>query len=263
MHLKGQERNGGHNMSEHEAALVAKDAARGPLITSVPRHPSLPEALRAQAVIPETPIRLPDDPYAAFLSEVFRSMVRNKRLPKYQFERRLDAFLNIFLPEILSNLFGWHVQIVAPEFPLKKVASNQSTNVDCLLFRSMGGTGQDPAWIFFELKTDQSSVRLPQFDTYFAAMQRGMPTLRQELQQIVDATKHRAKYAELVQRLKQFPLEWPIELVYLVPSEFAARTTDPKIHIISFSQLQEMRMHQYPEAWELFRSIIIPALTAS
>ena len=41
------------------------------------------------------------DPALAFLTEVFAVLVANKRLPKYQFERRVDIFVNVFLAD------GW------------------------------------------------------------------------------------------------------------------------------------------------------------
>jgi len=65
-------------------------------------------------------------PSARFLAELFGTMVANRAIPKYQFERRVDAILAIFLPELLSNSYGWEVEIVVPEFPIKKRENNKA-----------------------------------------------------------------------------------------------------------------------------------------
>ncbi len=145
-----------------------------------------------------------------FLSALFSVLAQ-----KYQFERRIDIFLTMFLPEIFYELFGWQVALAAPEFPLKKDSNNQSTNVDHLLFRRAERV-DDERWLFFELKTDRFSVRDDQIEIYRRAMQRGMPALFQELAAIRTATqaRHGQKYDLLVQRLAPFPLNRPIELVY-------------------------------------------------
>jgi hypothetical protein len=51
-------------------------------------------------------------------------LVANKRLPKYQFERRVDIFVNVFLADVLTALFGGTYQLVVPEFPLSVTATN-------------------------------------------------------------------------------------------------------------------------------------------
>ncbi len=61
---------------------------------------------------------------------MFDVLVANKRLPKYQFERRVDIFVSVFLADVLTALFGGTYQLVVPELPLKKDDNHQSTNVD-------------------------------------------------------------------------------------------------------------------------------------
>jgi len=200
--------------------------------------------------------------YQEFLEELFITLVNNKQLPKYQFERRIDAILSLFLPELLSTYFRQPVEIVVPEFPIKKSYSNRSTNVDYLLFRRASEAPQTEAWIFFELKTDDSSVRPDQLQTYIAAKERGMPKLYQELLEITKATRQRQKYVQLVRRVEQFPVNRPvdIELVYLAPTKLESRPSIPNLHTLTFSQFREVELKQHAEIWSLFRSIVMPVL---
>ena len=76
-------------------------------------------------------IAFPDllaNPYASFIVRLFEMLTAHKRLPKYQFERRIDGIISLFLPGILRQVKGWNVELVVPEFPLKKALNNQSTS---------------------------------------------------------------------------------------------------------------------------------------
>jgi hypothetical protein len=198
----------------------------------------------------------PQETYRDFLSDLFGVLARNKPLPKYQFERRVDIFLTMFLEEIFYELFGWQVELVVPEFPLKKADNNQSTNVDHLLFRH----GDEERWLFFELKTDRLSVRDNQMAIYREAMDKGMLALIEDLSPIRKAThaRNREKYDLLVERLTVFPLNRPIELVYLAPSPVAMLNDGE--HSVTFAQLYDLELKRYPEVWELVRTVILPAI---
>jgi hypothetical protein len=99
-----------------------------------------------------------------FINELFALLAANKKFPSYQAERRIDIFINFFLEDILTHHFpGSEVSCIAPEFPLKKESSNQSTNVDYLCVRK---TGQEQRILFVELKTDTASFDKKQFETY-------------------------------------------------------------------------------------------------
>ena len=54
---------------------------------------------------------MPEGAAEAYLREVFTTLLENKALPKYQFERRIDIFLNVFLAEIVSKLLGGSMEI--------------------------------------------------------------------------------------------------------------------------------------------------------
>lgn len=116
----------------------------------------------------------------------------------------VDIFLSVFLPELLGKVLGRTVDVVTPEFPLKKSTSNQSTNVDYLLF-GHDRDGDGDSWLFFELKTDDSSFNYEQAQRYGRAIERGMPALIADVHTIRDNSKQRQKYNTLLERLAPYP----------------------------------------------------------
>jgi hypothetical protein len=202
-----------------------------------------------------------NNPYERYLTELFSTLAANKALPKYQFERRVDAMLGLFLPELLLKVCGWQIDVVLPEFPIKKSDCNQSTNVDYLLYRRRGESGVGPAWIFFELKTDVGSVCDAQLDIYLAAMQRGFAQLRRELEQIIAASKATPKYELVTRRLQGYPEDGPIELVYLHPGYLHISSCPANVHLLRFCDLQDLTLEHHAEVWDMFRRLVLPKLT--
>jgi hypothetical protein len=265
-HMTGQKKYGGHELSPIEAEREAAQAAgnsgsnvRPKTVAPVSSQVIYRDFQSRETLKPKPASAYPpsDNPFELFLQETFESLVQNKKTPKYQFERRIDAILNSFLPEILLELYGWHTEVIAPEFPLKKEDNNQSTNVDYLLFRHSNNRAQK-AWVFFELKTDDGSIRSGQVDVYINAMQLGMPRLYRDLEQIAKASKEKKKYIELLSRFDSRQLDIPIELVYLSPSQL--HTNTPGIHLISFSELQHIELQRHGQVWKMFKTIVLPAL---
>jgi len=250
-HLAGTEKYGGHGLPEMRAEAMAQDVFAGSYrpMALIPQPPTSP---------PLRPTKALADPYAGFLADLFNALVINKQLPKYQFERRVDAIIAMFLPGIFKQWRGWNVEFVVPEFPLKKLGNNQSTNADSLWFRHAEGTTITEAWIFFELKTDSASCNDEQLSIYRSAMDRGMPKVLDDLKSIASASSSRAKYQALQRRLEHLPADRPIELVYLSPSRIDCE--DHRVMPLSFRELEKMSVADYPLVWELFRSIVLPHL---
>jgi len=194
-----------------------------------------------------------------YLEVLFRSLANDKALPKFQFERRIDAILRVFLPELLSKRFGGEVVVVVPEFPLKKADSNQSTNVDYLMFRKAPVPSEE-RWLFLELKTDSGSIRPEQLATYRAAMAKGMRRLVAEIQPIADASVARRKYAVLQSRLDGYPLDRPLELIVLAPRREDVVDTDARTHFLTFQDLADLHVEHFQEEWaSLCRLVFAPA----
>jgi hypothetical protein len=267
-HLIGTRKYGGHELSDQAAEdQIAIALGRGsarpvpemaqaatrPLVAAAILGPSNGPAARPAGGSPLPPAEPVIQPASIlpFLDSVLSTLVDFKALPKYQFERRIDAFLSVFLPEILARHLGGDVVLVAPEFPIKKPDNNQSTNVDYVLFRRGADRGGD-RWLFFELKTDLGSVRDTQLDAYQYARQRGMAALRGDLQAIRSSTKEKAKYDALIDRFVRFP-DAPIEIVVLAPG----LVSHTAAHSITFRELLDMDLIGYATEWQTFRDLVI------
>ena len=191
----------------------------------------------------------------AFLTDVFDVLVANKRLPKYQFERRVDVFVNLFLPDVLGALSGGTYQLVVPEFPLKKDDNHQSTNVDYLLFHTTP-EGRE-TWVFLELKTAAGSIGHEQLDIYLRSVARGMPALMSDLPLLRERTKARAEYAELALRLAALPHDRPIEIIYRAPIAMNEAELGPGGRSVTFAQLRSVEIARHPEVRRMFRDSVL------
>jgi hypothetical protein len=249
-HLTGTRPYGGHLLTGSEAAFTAAAAAQ----------------------IPES-----ETEADAFLAKALQRLISNKKLPKYQFERAVDAFLGVFLPEIVGLGIGERarVSLVAQEFPLKRPDDNRSTNVDYVLFSDAAG---ERPWIFLELKTDPSSMKDSQALVYANRLiDTPMSELFDEMKHIMKATNKVAKYQSLVERFRGYePPPGKVRVVYLTPNETSAtqllpKTTAPELvaafdsilTTLSFEGLRELRLKTYPKTWVLFRDAVVPAIRGS
>jgi len=146
---------------------------------------------------------------------------------------------------------------VVPEFPLKKDADFQSTNVDHLLYRRGDAAGTRAAWILFELKTEVNSCNDLQIATYKSALDLGMPRLLNALGLIANSPHASPKYSAMP-KLGGYPPGAPIELVYLAPCR--KNFPDRRMRSVTFRDLEGLELTEYQEVWDIFRTIVLPAL---
>jgi len=96
---------------------------------------------------------------------VYKAMLelldKNRLMPYYAAERRIDLFINLFLEEILTAYYEEKVNFVVAEFPLKHALNNQADKLDYLC--AFNKTKQP---IFVELKTDSISFKCKQAAYY-------------------------------------------------------------------------------------------------
>ncbi|MFO7922445.1 MAG: hypothetical protein R6U58_01980 [Bacteroidales bacterium] len=94
---------------------------------------------------------------------IFDNLDDWRHLPAYQLERRADIFFSIYLPELLEERYGFEIEGLVPEFPLRigtiypKADTNRSVKVDYLA-RARGSN----TVVLVELKTDDRSRRSKQ-----------------------------------------------------------------------------------------------------
>lgn len=205
---------------------------------------------------------------ADFLRLLLTNLVSDKRLPKYQFERRFDCFLAPFLPRIIETVVGGAALLVVPEFPLKKRDSNQSTNADQLML-VRDRPGKSDTWVLVELKTDSGSYSPLQAEIYHEAADDGWSRLRADLELIRDASTHKAAYTHLIERVDEAAggdAPQDVEVLYLSPS-----TKPPHVfHSVHFADhegcttashhLTLMDMDVHPEVWSVLKTLVLPEL---
>lgn len=242
-HLAGGFSYGGHELPKTKAESVAASVGAG-----TPFEPSLGKPDAVEKAVPAT-----------YLEEVFTRIVEFKRLPKYQFERRVDALLLPFLPDLLGQVMSGQVQHVIPEFPLKKPGTFQSTNVDHL-FYLRGASPPLDRWLLFELKTDMGSVDLAQIETYIHYAGLGMERLLDDIEGIAGASKSSARYAKLLAHLRGYDDRTSITVVYLSPAAVKSAPTARDFKQFTFEQLSRLSVSRYSEEWNHFRATVMPSL---
>jgi len=140
--------------------------------------------------------------------------------PKYQYERRIDAFVGFFLLPVLRAQaeIGATAHLV-PEFPLK--ADDEwrlSNNADYVVLE-----GQGNAAVLVELKTDAGSVDRDQLAYYTRALFTPWPELVQDIRWIMEGSRERVKYQHLLGALECLTGVPSIRAVFLAPQSAAER----------------------------------------
>lgn len=189
---------------------------------------------------------------ARSVAEVLGYLQAARAFPKFALERRLDAFVALYLPAFLGDYFGAPVRHVAPEFPLRRAEDKRSTNVDFLLHR--GGTS--PAWLFLELKTDAASFDAAQLALYVERARQGMGPLRADIEEIRKVSRHKAKYERLRMALSQEgSLIDEVKVVCLAPPGVRV----PQVSGVDFIGLDAFARwtpSEHRELWELLRPLL-------
>jgi len=241
-HLSGTREYGGHGL-DSEDILESLSSEFG-YISSSSRNKDIK--------IPEVK---PDYPFGIFMHDLFESLIRNKDIPKYQFERRIDTILELFLTDYLSQYYNGEAVYILPEFPLKKDNNNQSTNVDYLFFITL--KNGDKRWVMLELKTDIDSEDFNQLDLYCLYRNRGMKTIIENLKNIRNASTKKFKYDILLDRINKYPSDCPLDLIYISSFDSVLRNRYPDVNFITFFDLINFVPVKNVEVWNLFRDIII------
>ena len=241
-HLTGSARYGGHDLADAQAESVLAAAATSG--QTAPPAPPIQPSLTGE-----------------FVHDFFATIAANKALPKYQFERRVDAVMALFLPELLEVTRGWKVDVVAPELPIKKPDNHQTTNADYALFRH--ASGEVPAaWILLELKTDAASVRAEQLAIYQQVLERGMAALRRDLDEVMAASssQNRGKYRAVASLLDAYPMDPPMEILYLLPESATRSLVGTGVGLLTFGELREVELRRYSAEWAAFKALVLPVL---
>jgi hypothetical protein len=155
----------------------------------------------------------------AFVNALMQYIVADLgKIPKAQVERAVGPILGLFLEQVFSKVFQDAVQVICPEFPLRKPDSNQSTNLDWLLYAK-----NRDQFLFVELKTTDTTYREDQADIYREAIKGietcGAARLIEDVKSIKCASSEWGKYENVLSRVEKTDYRncTKAALVYLVP----------------------------------------------
>jgi hypothetical protein len=193
---------------------------------------------------------------SAFLPQLLELLSANKSYPKYQHERRIDIFFNFFLPAVLEAVLGTSIDLVVPEFPLKKPESRRSTNADYLAF-----SARDKAVFLCEFRTTAGSFRKAQMDRYFQAQRAKWPALREDVEQVfAGAARHdKEKYRRLLDKVRDIPRGVTIKVLYIAPAAIRLRldaaAAGRRYEFIALEELRSLEVATaFKDEWSLVRS---------
>ncbi len=191
-----------------------------------------------------------------FLKQLLKLLSTNRSIPKYQHERRIDLFVNFFLPEILDAEYGTPIDLVIPEFPLKKPSSAQTTNVDYFAYSS-----KNKLIYLCEFKTTPASFDEDQLNRYFQAQEDGWAKLYEDIVVVSSATepRHRDKYEALAKSVESVPTDVTVRVVYIAPeatkSKLDAFFPRGDFSFISLESLAGLSIDTaFADEWNLVRS---------
>lgn len=165
------------------------------------------------------------------INQLFNLLDNWRLLPAYQLERRADIFFALYLEHIIGDLLNLKVLKIIPEFPIHKKTlnegdTNQSFKMDYLVVC-------ETKVLFIELKTDSSSINGKQHHNLKQAKDANISKLIDGLLEIYKATKHKVKYARLLEQLAEEKINWlkfqepnwvnictnqAIEIIYIQPN---------------------------------------------
>jgi len=171
-----------------------------------------------------------------WLKKIFALLDDNKKYPKYQFERRADIYVNLFLPEILKTEFNEEFDLIIPEFPLKYAEkTDHCSNMDYLAISKSTKLA-----VLIELKTDSKSLDLDQVDNYHTALttENWFRNTVGRLQACAAKNdEYAVSYTYLLSKLvvggKTLSPE-RLEVMYIAPDKIKARIIGNKYRFVSF-----------------------------
>ncbi len=177
-------------------------------------------------------------PEPSFLQALLQLLSDNKGYPKYQHERRIDLFLNYFLSGILEATFDSPIDLVVPEFPLKKTGSKQTTNADYFAF-----SAKDNLVFLCEFKTTHRSFDQDQLERYYKAQSDGWPRILADVEEVAasSAQENEPKYRKLLEKIRTIPPDVAFRVVYIAPEATRAAldaAASPREH--SFLSLEAL-----------------------
>jgi len=178
-----------------------------------------------------------------FLPELMQQLATFKKYPKYQFERRIDAFIGFFLTSVLLAKYDFRADYLWPEYPVRAHEIKKlSSNIDYACFDK-----QRSELCFIELKTDRSSVKSEQIVYYQNAMEKKWEEHINEIKWIASGSNQKPKYDFLLDQLKSIEEPNRVFGIYLAPANAEQAFWDA---IESISRDEKVDSEKEKERWK-------------
>lgn len=207
-----------------------------------------------------------------FVSALLGQLRRFKDYPNYEYERRIDAFICFFLPNVMASHYG---ACVSPlhlwcEFPVatqrhSHKQAKQPSHIDYAVFCRR----QHKLW-FIELKTARRSLKEPQIAYYNEAVCKDWEEHLDDINWISSGSspKDRPRYAKLLNELRTIAPKH-IQALMLAPEDsrdlfwrklHKTTTNDEVIRKWSFLSLAAFASTtvagEYSPEWDLVRACL-------
>lgn len=207
-----------------------------------------------------------------FFENLMAHVMQGAMIPKVQIERSLGPILGFFIEDVITKHAvcagpsgSGNVITLCPEFPIKKQDSNQSTNVDWLMYDL-----QANALIFLELKTTDTTFDEDQAQIYVELRQKihaqGASFLITDLELISQNSAEKGKYRQIKKWIEALTRQHRIDLaecrktkiVYLVPDSLLTRAANKKyfdgqqsVDVVTLGELSKIVPDAYADEWRV------------
>lgn len=201
-----------------------------------------------------------------FVKTLMDHIMEATMIPKAQIERVVGPILSMFLADVLTETFkndidfSGTVEMICPEFPLKKTHNRQSTNIDWLMYHP-----DRKMLLFVELKTSDTSVNDAQNSIYRERQrmvsEQGGGFLVSDIEILRDASTESGKYQYILsERIEPFRKQIhecrAARLIYLVPEGAQHKVIGHADKVLTFKMLSDAISGPYAEEWKIIHGCL-------
>lgn len=87
-----------------------------------------------------------------------------------------------------------------------------------------------------------------------------MTELMDDVREISSVSTQRTKNMKLLDRFSGYPLDRPIEFVYLAPQPHPISQFDGPYRSITFTELEDVELDDNAGEWGVFKELVLPAM---
>jgi hypothetical protein len=201
-----------------------------------------------------------------FVKTLMNQVIESTMIPKVQVERIVGPILSVFIADVLTEtlisdaVLSGSIEMISPEFPLKKATTKQSTNIDWLMYNTLR-----KQLFLVELKTSDTSINSSQNEIYHTVKtkieNKSGSFLIDDLETMRDASIESGKYHYLLdKKVSDFKNEisncHSAKITYIVPKciEFKIKRNADKV--LSFGELSKSIPGKLSKEWQIIHEYL-------